>query len=99
MAKKVHCDDCHITHGGFHLCLGKVELPPRGRTFNLTLQEKSQTIQERRKAEAAAKYADALEAYDLGEPIKSIVQRLGLNANNLKKRVTEHNRRKKENVA
>lgn len=98
MAKKFKCDDCHTEHGGFHLCLGVIELPPRKSAGFRTYQEKSLEIQARRTAEAAAKYEAALEAYDHGEPVKSIVRRFNLNRGTFRKHITKHNA-KKEHVA
>jgi len=96
---KTKCNDCHLVHGGFHLCLGQVELPPRPRQGFRSYQEKSQAIQDRRKAEVAGRNQHIIELYEQGVPLKGIARETEVNRGTIRKVITKHNKSKKEKAA
>lgn len=73
MAKKIKCDDCHELHGGFHLCIGPVELPKRKGKNYRSLQDKVEGVLAARWEATAERDQDILEDYSNGVPMRKMV--------------------------
>lgn len=91
MAKKINCNKCHSIHGGFHLCLGVVELPVRkNQNFNRTMEEKTQAYRERIVKERKARQAEMAHLRASGMSFRDIAAKYNISHVRVRTLVKNH---------